>query len=119
MNHTRTAAIVGGDVRQVFLGELLAADGMRVGTVGLERHVCELPIFCDMAALFAEADVVLLTLDGSHETKCICMRRSPMRRIGSKMFWMRFRREHRCTAARFRKRCMNRHGAGRFDCMII
>ena len=53
MNHTRTAAIVGGDVRQVFLGELLAADGMRVGTVGLERHVCELPIFCDMAALFA------------------------------------------------------------------
>ena len=45
MNHTRTAAIVGGDVRQVFLGELLAADGMRVGTVGLERHVCELPIF--------------------------------------------------------------------------
>lgn len=70
MNHTRTAAIVGGDVRQVFLGELLAADGMRVGTVGLERHVCELPIFCDMAA-------------------------------------------------RFRKRCMNRHGAGKFDCMII
>ena len=62
MNHTRTAAIVGGDVRQVFLGELLAADGMRVGTVGLERHVCELPIFCDMAALFAEADVVLLPM---------------------------------------------------------
>ena len=62
MNHTRTAAIVGGDVRQVFLGELLAADGMRVGTGGLERHVCELPIFCDMAALFAEADVVLLPM---------------------------------------------------------
>ena len=62
MNHTRTAAIVGGDVRQVFLGELLAADGMRVGTVGLERHVCELPIFCDMAALFAEADVILLPM---------------------------------------------------------
>ena len=62
MNHTRTAAIVGGDVRQVFLGELLAADGMRVGTVGLERHVCDLPIFCDMAALFAEADVVLLPM---------------------------------------------------------
>ena len=62
MNHTRTAAIVGGDVRQVFLGELLAADGMRVGTVGLDRHVCELPIFCDMATLFAEADVVLLPM---------------------------------------------------------
>lgn len=118
MNHTRTAAIVGGDVRQVFLGELLAADGMRVGTVGLERHVCELPIFCDMAALFAEADVVLLPMPVTRDEMYLHapLANAPYR---LKDVLDAIPAEHRCTAARFRKRCMNRHGAGRFDCMII
>ncbi len=62
MNHTLMAAIAGGDVRQVFLGERLAADGMQIGTIGLERHRSALPVYSDMAALFAQADVILLPM---------------------------------------------------------
>lgn len=69
MEHTLTAAIVGGDVRQVFLGEQLATDGMKVGTIGLERQDSQLPMCSDMAALFAQADVVLLPMPVTRDGK--------------------------------------------------
>ena len=62
MKHTLTFALVGGDVRQVYLGELLAADGARVQTIGLERHETGLPKCSDLHALVAEADVVLFPM---------------------------------------------------------
>ncbi len=62
MKHTLTFALVGGDVRQAYLGELLAAGGARVQTVGLERCGAALAVSDDMRALFAEADVVLLPM---------------------------------------------------------
>ena len=62
MRHTLTFALAGGDVRQVCLGEMLAADGNRVQTVGLERHETALPSCSDYRALFAQADVILLPM---------------------------------------------------------
>lgn len=62
MRHTLTFALAGGDVRQVYLGEMLAADGNRVQTVGLERHETALPSCSDYRALFAEVDVILLPM---------------------------------------------------------
>ena len=62
MRHTLTFALTGGDVRQVCLGEMLAADGNRVQTVGLERHETALPSCGDYRALFAQADVILLPM---------------------------------------------------------
>lgn len=62
MKHTLTAALVGGDVRQAYLGELLAADGARVRAVGLERSGTELEAGGALRTLFAEADVILLPM---------------------------------------------------------
>lgn len=62
MKHTLTFALAGGDVRQAYLGEMLAADGARVRTIGLERHSTELAACSDPRELFAEADVVLLPM---------------------------------------------------------
>ena len=42
MKHTLTFALAGGDVRQAYLGGLLAADGAQVRTIGLERSGTEL-----------------------------------------------------------------------------
>ena len=60
MKHTLTFALAGGDVRQIYLGELFAADGANVRTVGLERTDTSLP--CDTPQLFAQADVILLPM---------------------------------------------------------
>lgn len=62
MRHTLTFALAGGDVRQVCLGELLAADGAKVQTVGLERNNRELPVCSNYRELFAEADVILFPM---------------------------------------------------------
>lgn len=62
MRHTLTFALAGGDVRQVCLGEMLAADGHRVQTVGLERHETALPSCSDYRTLFDQADVILLPM---------------------------------------------------------
>lgn len=62
MKRTLTFALTGGDVRQVYLGEMLAADGSQVRTVGLERHETALPSCRDYRTLFAEADVILLPM---------------------------------------------------------
>lgn len=62
MEHTLTAAIVGGDVRQIYLGELFAADGAQVQTIGLEQQAGALPVCTDMSALLAQADVILLPM---------------------------------------------------------
>lgn len=62
MKHTLTFALAGGDVRQACLGEMLAADGAKVRTVGLERAGTELTACSDPRELFAEADVVLLPM---------------------------------------------------------
>lgn len=62
MKHTLTFALAGGDVRQVCLGELLAADGANVRTIGLERHNTQLTACSDLRALFSEADVILLPM---------------------------------------------------------
>lgn len=62
MKYTLIFALVGGDVRQVYLGERLAADGAKVKTIGLERHDTGMPTSSDLRALFAEADVILLPM---------------------------------------------------------
>lgn len=62
MKHTLTLALVGGDVRQAYLGELLAADGVKVQTIGLERHDSGLPTSSDARALFAQADVIVFPM---------------------------------------------------------
>lgn len=62
MKHTLTFALAGGDVRQVCLGELLAADGAKVRTIGLERTDTAFPVCDTPRELFAEADVVLLPM---------------------------------------------------------
>ncbi len=62
MKHTLTFALAGGDVRQAYLGELLAADGAKVTTIGLERHDTGLPAGSDLRALFTQADVILLPM---------------------------------------------------------
>ncbi|MGM9631071.1 dipicolinate synthase subunit DpsA [Butyricicoccus sp.] len=62
MKHTLTFALAGGDVRQAYLGELLAADGAQVRTIGLERSGTELEAGGAPRTLFAEADVILLPM---------------------------------------------------------
>lgn len=62
MKHTLTFALVGGDVRQAYLGELLAADGAHVQAVGLERCSTALEHAGDPRELFAQTDVVLLPM---------------------------------------------------------
>ena len=62
MRHTLTFALAGGDVRQAYLGELLAADGAQVRTIGLERSGTELEAGGAPRTLFAEADVILLPM---------------------------------------------------------
>lgn len=58
MKHTLTFALAGGDVRQAYLGGLLAADGAQVRTIGLERSGTELEAGGSPRTLFAEADVI-------------------------------------------------------------
>lgn len=62
MKHTLTLALAGGDVRQVYLGELFAADGAKVKTIGLERYDSILPASSDASKLFAQADVILFPM---------------------------------------------------------
>ncbi|MCD8355242.1 MAG: dipicolinate synthase [Clostridia bacterium] len=62
MRHTLTFALAGGDVRQACLGELLAADGGKVQTVGLERYNTTLPVCSDYRKLFTEADVIIFPM---------------------------------------------------------
>ena len=62
MKHTLTFALAGGDVRQVCLGELLAADGAKVRTIGLERTDAALTACDTPRELFSQADVILLPM---------------------------------------------------------
>ncbi|HBI64357.1 MAG TPA: dipicolinate synthase subunit DpsA [Clostridiales bacterium] len=68
MKRTLNAALAGGDVRQVYLAELLAADGVQVQTIGLERSGAPLENCSNMAELFAWADVIVLPMPtaGAH-----------------------------------------------------
>ncbi len=62
MKRTLQFALAGGDVRQIYLGELFAQSGAQVNTIGLERHAGQLPMCSDIRSLFAQADVILLPM---------------------------------------------------------
>lgn len=66
MKHTLHAALAGGDVRQVYLGQLLLQHGIKTETIGLERET-QLPVCSDMRELFADSDVIILPLPVTRE----------------------------------------------------
>lgn len=66
MKHTLRAALAGGDIRQVYLGEYLEQAGIAVQTIGLERET-RLPVCSDAAKLFAQSDVIILPMPVTRE----------------------------------------------------
>lgn len=64
MKRRQKFLLVGGDVRQAYLGRLLAARGAAVSSVGLERHPCGdcFSMETDLRGACAAADVILLPL---------------------------------------------------------
>ena len=64
MKQRQNVVLVGGDVRQGYLGKLLAERGMKVTAVGVERHGFGdwFPFVRDVREACAAADVVLLPL---------------------------------------------------------
>ena len=67
MTKSATLAVVGGDVRQAYLAELLHADGHTVRTFALERHPVEGCVPAeDPRACFAGTQAVILPLPIQH-----------------------------------------------------
>lgn len=66
MKHTLRAVLAGGDIRQVYLGQLLLQHGIQTQTVGLERET-QLPICSDMREAFSNSDVIILPLPVTRE----------------------------------------------------
>lgn len=64
MNRQKHFVLVGGDIRQAYLGRMLAQRGQRVTAVGLERHEPGdwFPLAADLTQACRDADVVLLPL---------------------------------------------------------
>ncbi len=67
MNKSASLAVIGGDVRQAYLTELLRADGHEVRTYALERHPTEgcIPI-ADLRGGFSNVQAVILPLPVQH-----------------------------------------------------
>lgn len=67
MNKSATLAVVGGDVRQAYLAELLRADGHEVRVFALERHpINDCITITDPRAGFAGVQAVILPLPVQH-----------------------------------------------------
>lgn len=67
MDQLATLAVVGGDVRQAYLADLLRADGHTVHTYALERHpVAGCTAASDLRSCFADRQAVILPLPVQH-----------------------------------------------------
>lgn len=71
MKKATAFALVGGDMRQVYLAGQLAHDGNAVGVYGLERHSFSRDVMeaTDLRGLLASSDVIILPMPVLQDNK--------------------------------------------------